>query len=262
MKYLTAVGAAVAIAVGGTSALAQSTKKTIDIPEAQVVHGFNVALVLGEQQAGTTTPDNLPSGAKKALADMREFLPFKSYRLLDSQWILCCAVKWVQPGVSGRLRGIDEQQYAFFVEVLGVSGSKLSLRFALREDASKKLTFSKPEEATYEDIARQQDKVARENERAYLESKVEEARKRLNPKHPEVQEIEAKIERLKREADEKSRPGAGSSKGAVIDSTFSMDVGETVVIGTSSLKGDKALVALLTAARRPGSQTSTLGEKK
>jgi hypothetical protein len=36
----------------------------------------------------------------------------------------------------------------------------------------------------------------------------------------------------------------------VISSHFSMDTGETVVIGTSSLKGEKALVVLLTAVPR------------
>jgi hypothetical protein len=34
---------------------------------------------------------------------------------------------------------------------------------------------------------------------------------------------------------------------AVIDTSFMMAVGETVVVGTSRLKGDKALIALLTA---------------
>jgi hypothetical protein len=38
----------------------------------------------------------------------------------------------------------------------------------------------------------------------------------------------------------------------VMDSTFSIALGETVVIGTSRLKGDQALIALLTAARKPG----------
>ena len=42
-------------------------------------------LVLGDLQAGST-PDNVPPAAKKALADMKDFLPYKSYRLLDSQW--------------------------------------------------------------------------------------------------------------------------------------------------------------------------------
>jgi hypothetical protein len=33
----------------------------------------------------------------------------------------------------------------------------------------------------------------------------------------------------------------------VIDTSFTMDIGETVVVGTSRLQGDKALIALLTA---------------
>jgi hypothetical protein len=34
---------------------------------------------------------------------------------------------------------------------------------------------------------------------------------------------------------------------AMIDTNFTMDIGETVVVGTSRLQGDKALIALLTA---------------
>ena len=38
---------------------------------------------------------------------------------------------------------------------------------------------------------------------------------------------------------------------SVIDTTFNMDVGETVVVGTSRVRGgDKALIALLTAVAR------------
>jgi hypothetical protein len=37
------------------------------------------------------------------------------------------------------------------------------------------------------------------------------------------------------------------SRRAMIDTSFTMDVGETVVVGTSRLKGEKALIALLTA---------------
>jgi hypothetical protein len=42
---------------------------------------------------------------------------------------------------------------------------------------------------------------------------------------------------------------------AIIDTSFTMDIGETVVVGTSRLKGDKALIALLTAV--PSSKTTT-----
>ena len=37
-----------------------------------------------------STQDNVPPAARKALTDMKEFLPYKSYRLLDVQWTLCC----------------------------------------------------------------------------------------------------------------------------------------------------------------------------
>ena len=51
--------------------------------------GFSVVLVLGDIQ-GTATPDDVPPAARKALVDMRDFLPFKSYRLLDASWVMCC----------------------------------------------------------------------------------------------------------------------------------------------------------------------------
>jgi hypothetical protein len=77
---------------------------------------------------------------------------------------------------------------------------------------------------------------------------------------PDKDDIQREKE-LRRQVEELMR-AAGGVKSAIIDSTFSMDIGETVVIGTSSLKGDKALIALLTAARRGTHQTSTLGEKR
>jgi hypothetical protein len=46
--------------------------------------------------------------------------------------------------------------------------------------------------------------------------------------------------------------GRGSAGRSIMDSTFSIALGETVVIGTSRLKGDQALIALLTAATKPG----------
>ena len=37
-----------------------------------------------------------------------------------------------------------------------------------------------------------------------------------------------------------------------MDSSFSISAGETVVIGTSRINGDQALIAILTAAVKPG----------
>ena len=48
-----------------------------------------------------------------------------------------------------------------------------------------------------------------------------------------------------------ARSGATRAE-AIMDSTFAISPGETVVIGTSRLMGDQALIALLTAATKPG----------
>lgn len=247
----------VAWLAGGSVALladrgleAQSQTKTPAPAESARIRGFSVTLVLGEMQ-GTATPDNLPPGAKKALDDMRSFLPYKSFRLLDTQWILCCATAGFADlgatAVAGRLRGVDEQEYQFSVTILNMSGPHLSVRFLMNQASSvlKKLSQGVSE--------------SRGLERAAMELQLMEARRELQQRH-EAREMpdeavalsRAKVDRLERQLTELT-PTAGGGKGAAIDSTFSMDIGETVVIGTSSLKGDKALIALLTAAPRSGS---------
>ena len=39
---------------------------------------------------------------------MREFLPYKHYRVLDSQWTSCCSAEVVRigTGIAGRLQGV------------------------------------------------------------------------------------------------------------------------------------------------------------
>lgn len=248
--------------------------------EALGIHGFSVALVLGDMQGASTT-DNVPGGAKKALADMRDFLPYKSYKLIDAQWILCCGGTSVPvTSVSGRLRGasmpgaMEEQEYAFTVSVIGTAGSKLSIRFSLRDGTAGKGNapkegFSKyaEESTTYTYIMQLE-----ENRTAHQAVEAEIAQLRASgfgANHPKVKEAEARAAQLKQRGEEIERAAAarrraettvpGSSGKAIIDSTFSMEVGETVVIGTSSLKGDKALIALLTAAQRPARVSKTEG---
>lgn len=222
-------------------ASAQLPKKPADVADGTAIHGFSVALVLGEMQGGSTA-DSLPVGAKKALADLRDFVPYKSYRLLDTQFIRCCASKGGTPIVSGRLRGLDEQQYAFVIDY-GLWGSKLSIRFSLREESSAKKIASASADVNS------------------VVAELEEKRKQgYKANHPAVKELEQKLARQIQEIDEQ-KGLSQAPKSSVIDSTFSMDVGETVVIGTSSLKGDKALIALLTAVRRPDSSVPQ-GEKK
>ena len=92
------------------------------------VQGFSVVLVLGDLQ-GASTPDNVPPAAKKALADMKDFLPYKSYQLLDAEWILGSS------NASTRLRGPDDREYTLNMTAMPPrDGSKgLYISFQLRE---------------------------------------------------------------------------------------------------------------------------------
>ena len=221
-------------------AQAQSPAKAGGSWDAMGMRGFSVSLVLGDL-AGAATPDTLPAGAKKALSDMRDFLPYKSYRLLDTHWILCCSGSHTA-SVSGRLRGAEEDEYAFYIDVRPTpDSSELAVRFNMRGPAAggeHTVTMAASPESS-----RRLTELARERQ---------EAEKR----HAAGVASSAQVEETLRKAAEaehaaqQGRTTTRSNVRSVLDSTFSMKVGETVVIGTSRLKGDKALIALLTAASR------------
>src|SRR4026208_477 len=89
--------------------------------------GFSVVLVLGEMQ-GAGAAENVPPAARKALVDLKDFPPYKSYRPLDSQWPLCCGHSMI----ATRLRGVDEQDYELELEPRGSETSgKWNVRFSL-----------------------------------------------------------------------------------------------------------------------------------
>ena len=82
----------------------------------------------------------------------------------------------------------------------------------------------------------------------------------LNSKHPEVQSLVAQRDRvhlrmgetINQLAGEREHTDVDRSNRSLIDNSFTMDVGETVVVGTSRLGGDKALIAIVTAVRKGG----------
>jgi hypothetical protein len=157
--------------------------------EKRASHGFSVILAVGDLQGGAPTRD-LPPAASKALADMSQFLPYKSYELLDARWILG------SPRSTSLIRGPENREY------------ELELRTAARSDSEVQIDFN-----------------LRDPRQAF----------------PFV-------------TGRGFRTGAGNGTvrivkhpGRIIDTTFNMDVGETVVVGTSRLQGDKALIVLLTA---------------
>ncbi|HEX4347956.1 MAG TPA: energy transducer TonB [Vicinamibacterales bacterium] len=73
------------------------------------VRGYSIVLLLGDTQ-GTSMPDTLSSPARKALTDVKDFLPYRSYKVLDTQWL---AGSDTIARSSGLLRGVDEAQMPF-----------------------------------------------------------------------------------------------------------------------------------------------------
>jgi len=205
--------------------------------------GFSVVLVLGELQ-GTTTSDTVPPAARKALADMKDFLPYKSYKLLDTQWTLCCG----RSGIVTRLRGPEEQDYDLELDPSpSETSGKWNVRFTLRDPIGNVARGEGPGTDRNAAIAAQ---------RAELEAKLRTMKERYSDTHPEVQALKKQLSELQSQqeqvrSDEAAKryrvmASAGRQR-AMIDTSFTMDIGETVVVGTSRLKGDKALIALLTA---------------
>jgi len=147
--------------------------------------GFSVVLVVGDLQTAGAVPDNLPEGAKKALVDMKDFLPYRSYALSDVAWIAGCC------NLVGRLRGPDQQAYTVSLRSGTAPGGLGGVQMGVS-----------------------------------------------------LEEVSPGVAN-----------GAPMKGQTVIDTGFGrVAMGETVVVGTSRLNGDKALILLVTpvAAATPG----------
>ena len=222
--------------------------------------GFSVVLVLGDLRA-VAGEEDIPPAAHKALTDMKDFLPYRSYRLLDAAWILCCSS--TRPVT--RLRGPDEHEYEIEIESGSADQNRTSVRFSLRD-----VTISEkpsPREAAAPRSATR-GTSALEQEVSVAKERLETARAKLTPQHPDIARLESELraatQRLAEakaaqtgeyvrqvEGEKRSREGlAGPKFGdrSIMNTSFTMDLGETVVVGTSRLSGNsKALIALLTA---------------
>jgi hypothetical protein len=194
-------------------------------------NGFSVVLLLGETQ-GAAAGDGLPPapGLRKALADVKDFLPYRSYKVLDTQWL--------RSG-STRMKGPDNQEYD--VEVSDVD---LVMPIPFQSTSMVKVAFKLQEVGapmnSSEEYGRSIQAADMEKQRASLVAQLPNAQGAM------VQEQKARIERLDKEI-----RLARAHK--LIDTQFEMAPGETVVVGTSKIGGgDKGLVVLLTAVAAGG----------
>ncbi len=194
-----------AIAAAGKRNLAQAAPR---------LQGFSVALLLGAAQ-GSTAPDGLSAPARKALADISDFLPYKTYRVLDTQWIAGTERGGV---MNFRLRGVGTQDYEFIMSGMRVdAGARLTATVALRTPPINDAT-------RLQNMARIQQ----------LEETMRSPGTRRAEAEREVAELKLTL--------------AGGQ--SLINTTLGIGMGETVVVGTSRVQGDTALIVLLTAVAR------------
>jgi hypothetical protein len=254
-----------AVRVDKQTPAAQTPRPTPATPQ-----GFSVALVLGDLQGASVT-DDVPVAARKALVDMKDFLPFKSYRLLDAAWLLCCghdgrrssfdqrrAVSQnATDSVSQILRGPEDQEYELKLYTSRAENSRVFVRFVLETASDPDTPAGAMAQAQ---LTRQLGEL--QDRRAMLEVQLQEIKKKVEvgiTPPAEVTKLEIELRGVQRRIDDlKGLVDKGSARAArsntfhsskkIIDTSFTMDVGETVVVGTSRLRGGtKALIALLTA---------------
>jgi len=209
--------------------------------------GFSIVLVLGDIKPAAAVDDGVPPAARKALADMKDFLPYKGYRLLDAQWILGST------HATTRLRGVDEQEYQLTLRS-GIYVGQLRVVFQLQEPSVADTAVIAAEDGQRRaQLTRFQDQISHlEQEAAALRARAGADMQRG------LQVIDAQIAEIKRQMSAADAGGTISRGRSVIDTSFNMEVGETVVVGTSRVRGgDKALIALLTAVPK-----GTMGKKE
>ena len=233
------------------------------------LQGFNIVLLVGESQSSGASIEDVPAAARKALADMRDFLPFKHYRVLDTQWTSCCAESG-RNTIAGRVQGVAAgsggqgtadvrllpRTYNFILQV-GPNASRLSVYFSLQPEGSMRSGQNVVSAVREQELEKRLFDLRRELDQ--LEDEIPRRTKDRSASHPEVQTLQAQQRRVQQRIAETVNEISSSkshnadtdrSVRSLIDSNFTMDVGETVVVGTSRLGGDKALIAIVTAARK------------
>ena len=97
------------------------------------LQGYSLVLVTGDMQAPGSSANAVPGAARKALADMEAFLPFKRYQLIDAAWMLCCGS--LRNSTTGRIRGPVDRDYSYTIETMSLTDEgKLMVRFTMRDD--------------------------------------------------------------------------------------------------------------------------------
>jgi hypothetical protein len=100
---------------------------------------FHITLVVASRKPGGGTEEALPKGVAKALDDLRDFLPYKSYRVVDAA--LVRGTDEAHAGLTGPNGTKYQAGMTFRPEIVGAGGSGapsayLIDRFELRQEPS------------------------------------------------------------------------------------------------------------------------------
>lgn len=290
---------------------------------ASPLQGFSIVLVQGDM-AASDGRSSLPEAAARAVGDMKGLLPFRSYHLVDSAWVLADSASGL---INARLKGPDNVSYDVVMEALASQNGAQRVAFRLREsggEVSPEARAMERDLATlntivsslrekYEAAVRSQpDKGGGGVTTEFLRTQMADAERRaaalrqgiaaesasqgsaearalarterlrqsideervsvrrqeeelaalsekFNPNHPDISARQRRLDLSRRRLDQRlgdeqllaivpvparSSAPAGST---LIETMFTMRLGETVVVGTSRTGVDKALVAVLTA---------------
>jgi hypothetical protein len=198
-------------------------------------NSFSVVLLLGDTQ-GIASLDNLPSapGIRKALNDVKDFLPYKSYRVLDTQWL--------RSGMT-RMNGAEGQEYEVSIEAgefMRMNGGMMPFDPASGKPAVLVVSFHLQEAGA---AMSSSEEFGRSVPAADMERRLQKLKAQLATSQSD--EMKKKVGDDIAQAEKQLRMLRAKK---LLDSRFEMAPGETVVVGTSKIGGaDKALVVLLTA---------------
>jgi TolA-binding protein len=158
--------------------------------------------------------------------------------------------------VVTQLRGPEDREYELSLSAVAAPSDpqearRVAVQFTLRDVTGPPgLKPAKEDEPAVNEL---KTKISQ------LEAQLASLRQKYNNQHPEVRRTENELATTRRRlettehGDAPPMPARRMAGRGVIDTGFSMEVGETVVVGTSRLRGgSRALIALLTAVPPKG----------
>lgn len=176
-----------------------------EVPETKLVQ-INL---MAASKAGNTDLTDLPGNTRKAIEDIKDFLPFESYRILDTS-----LVRALVPSHRGVSRGPSR------IFMRGPDDSKLEVQMSLAAGEGESEVF-----------------VHRFDVRPSVMDRLRTAApapEKLMQNDPDAPVVAPRADLIE--------------SGPLISTSFTAEVGQTVVVGSSRLNGgDDALIVLFTA---------------